>query len=181
MANVRYDPDRFRELVVYIAANFGDDPPLGDVKLNKILHFSDFIAYNRLGHAITGARYKKEKKGPIAVPLKPAREQLEDEDAVEVEHKWWPNLANPQTITHALRAPADLFAPDELEIVDRVMAALRRTTADEVSELSHRRSPGWVLSEMSEDIPYETALIPPGGPSEATMEMARDYARQLPG
>jgi Protein of unknown function (DUF4065) len=169
---------KFRELVVYIAANFGDDPPLGDVKLNKVLHFSDFLAYNRLGHAITGARYKKEKKGPIAAPLKPAREQLVAERAVEVEFKWWPQLRHPQTITRALRQPADVFSDDERRIVALVMDELRSVTADETSELSHRRSPGRVLGAMSEDIPYDTALIPPAGPSDAALEAAREYAAQ---
>jgi hypothetical protein len=175
MANVRYDPEKFRELVVYVAANFGDEPPLGDVKLNKILHFADFLAYNRLGRAITGARYKKEKKGPIAVPLKPARKQLEAEDAVELEYKRWPHLRNPQTITRARRRPADVFSPAEREIVDTVMAALRSATADETSELSHQRSPGWVLGEMHEDIPYDAALIPPDGPSDAALAAAREF------
>jgi hypothetical protein len=49
MSEIRYEPEKFREPVVYIASKFGDDPPLGDVKLNKILYFSDFLAYNLLG------------------------------------------------------------------------------------------------------------------------------------
>jgi hypothetical protein len=177
VSEIRYEPEKFRELVVYVASQFNDDPPLGDVKLNKILYFSDFLAYNRLGRPITGARYKKEEKGPIAVPLIPARDQLIADEAVEVERKRWPNLRHPQTITRALRQPADLFSPGELEIVDSVIAELRRATADETSDLSHKRSPGWALSDMSEEIPYHTALVPPAGPSDAALEAAREYAR----
>jgi hypothetical protein len=178
VSELRYEPEKFRELVVYIASRFGDDPPLGDVKLNKILYFSDFLAYNRLGRPITGARYKKEKNGPIATPLIPAREQLVAEHAVNIETKRWPNLRHPQRITRARRQAADVFSPRELRIVDSVIAELRQATADETSDLSHRRSPGWMLGNLSEDIPYHTALIPPAGPSDAAVEAAREYASQ---
>jgi hypothetical protein len=177
MAEIRYEPEKFRELVVYIASKFDDDPPLGDVKLNKILYFSDFLAYNRLGSAITGARYQKQKLGPIAVPLLNARDQLVADEAVTVEKKRWPELLKAQTITRARREAFALFSPTELEIVDAVIAELKRATADEATDLSHKRSPGWALSDMSEDIPYHTALIPPAGPSDAAVEAAREYAR----
>jgi Antitoxin SocA-like, Panacea domain len=150
---------------------------LGDVKLNKILYFSDFLAYNRLGQPVTGARYQKQKLGPIAVPLLPAREELESEQAVKVETKRWPGLLHPQRITRALRKPQDLFSTEEREIVDSVIEELRPATADETSDLSHQRSPGWALSKMSSDIPYHTALIPPGEPSKDAIEAARLYAR----
>jgi hypothetical protein len=87
VSDVRYDPEKFRELVVYVASKFEDDPPLGDVKLNKILYFSDFLTYNRLGSPITGARYQKQKLGPIAVPLLMAREQLIAQNAVAARAK----------------------------------------------------------------------------------------------
>jgi uncharacterized phage-associated protein len=181
MAEIRYEPEKFRELVVYVAERFGDDPPLGDVKLNKILYFSDFLAYNRLGRPITGARYQKQKLGPIAVPLLPAREQLEEEDAVRVEKKRWPDLLKAQTVTRARRKAKDLFSKEEREIIDSVIEELRPATADEASDLSHERSPGWALSDMRADIPYHTALVPPGGPSKRALEEARKYARSESG
>jgi hypothetical protein len=177
MSEIRYEPEKFRELVVYVAGRFGDDPPLGDVKLNKILYFSDFLAYNRLGRPITGARYQKQKLGPIAVPLLPARDALVEEEAVKVEKKRWPGLLKPQTITRALRKPRDLFTTEEREIIDSVIEELKSATADEASDLSHKRSPGWVLADMSADIPYHTALVPPRGPSKRALEVAREYAR----
>ena len=176
MAEIRYEPEKFRELVVYIADRFGDDPPLGDVKLNKILYFSDFLAYNRLGRPITGARYQKQKLGPIAVPLLPARDALVEQKAVKVEKKRWPGL-KAQTITRALRKPRNLFPAEERVIIDSVIKELRPATADEASDLSHKRSPGWVLADMSADIPYYTALVPPRGPSRPALEIARKYAR----
>jgi Protein of unknown function (DUF4065) len=178
MSEVRYEPEKFRELMIYIASKFEGDDRLGDVKLNKILFFADFLAYNQFGRPITGARYKKQKLGPIAVPLLPARDDLVQEGALKVEKHGVPLPGfKPRTSTRALRTPrAELFSDVELKLVDSVIEELRPATADETSDLSHVRSPGWVLGEMGEDIPYYTALVSYKGPSNEAIQAGREYA-----
>lgn len=60
----KFDESKFKELVLYIATNTSRDPTVGAVELNKILYYSDFIAYKRLGRPITGAAYQKLSEGP---------------------------------------------------------------------------------------------------------------------
>ena len=178
MRDVHYDSERFRELVVYIAEQVGDDPSFGDIKLNKTLYWADFYAYNHLGRPITGARYKKERLGPIATPLVPARRELEAEAAVRVEqHEIGTKTAN---VTVALRpARRDLFTRDELLLVDEIIRLLKPHSGMKVSDLSHRVSVGWNLVEMHEEIPYSTALISTDPPSEATVERGRELAARF--
>ena len=56
-----YDAKKFCELVLYIAKRSEDDPRFCAVKLNKIMYYSDFGAYRRLGQSITGANYQAER------------------------------------------------------------------------------------------------------------------------
>ena len=64
MNNFEFEPDKFRELIVYICKKSEGDPTFGAVKLNKILYYADFAAYRILGKPITGAQYQKLREGP---------------------------------------------------------------------------------------------------------------------
>ena len=56
---IPFNEQKFKELVIYIAGRCESDPYFGAVKLNKLLFFSDFFAYAKLGNPITGAEYMK--------------------------------------------------------------------------------------------------------------------------
>jgi hypothetical protein len=174
---VQYDKAKFRELVVYVAERVGDDARFGDTKFNKVLFHVDFRAYNRLGRAVTGATYQRLDFGPAACRLKPVRRELEHEGAIEVAER--PAGPHRQTITRALR-PADrsLFTADELALVDEVIDELRPLTAKAVSDQSHEH-PGWNLVADRQAIPYSTALISTGPPSDRTLERGRELAARL--
>src|SRR5437660_6974881 len=50
---------RYKELVLYICQKCATDQKFGATKLNKILYFSDFLAYAELGEPITGFEYQR--------------------------------------------------------------------------------------------------------------------------
>ncbi len=175
--NIHMDRRKFKELVVYLASKSEADPLFGDTKLNKLLYFADFLAYQHLGRPITGARYQKLQHGPAPRALLPIREELEREGAVRVEHH---GRALPRTVTVARRdANTDVFTPEELELVDEIIESLAGATAAEISELSHEQSPGWQLAEMHEDIPYESALISTEPPSSEVADRGRELAERF--
>jgi hypothetical protein len=155
---MEFDRDKFRELVVYVSERLAEDPSFGDTKLNKVLYFVDFLGYSHLGHAVTGARYQKERHGPLARPLLPVRQELEQEGAVHVEMR--PAGTRTRRVTTPLRG-ADMshFSMEEVELIDSIIDQLRGHSAVAVSRISHQNSPGWQLAEIGEDIPYATALI----------------------
>ena len=71
-----FDAQKFRELVLYVANKSADDPYIGATKLNKLLFFSDFLAYAVLGRPISGAVYEKQNHWPEPRELVNARQQL---------------------------------------------------------------------------------------------------------
>lgn len=167
-ANVRqqrYNPDigdgsRFRDLVLYISKQYEKDPTFGAIKLNKVLYYADFYAYRVLGHSITGATYQKLPEGPAPRQLLEQRRILVDGGHARL-------VARPyfNGVQHRLFVvpghevdPKNVFADQELTIIDEVIDFFRGKTAREVSDYSHRER-GWVLVDYGEDIPYETAWL----------------------
>jgi len=56
---------KFRELLLYIAAQGEDDPEFGTTRLYKALFYADWNAYIVSGQSITGHQYIKGPYGPM--------------------------------------------------------------------------------------------------------------------
>ncbi len=165
-----FDEAKFRELVLYISEKSAEDPRFGAVKLNKILYYSDFEAYRRLGTPISGATYRKLSEGPAPLEMLPQRQVLIDSGDIAMEHR--PYFAGvQQRVVPQRKAKAALFSPAELAIVDETIAALWHMTAREASDFSHREL-GWLAAAYGEAIPYETAWLSP----EPVPQEAEEYA-----
>ena len=111
-----------------------------------------------LGGPITGATYQRLDRGPAPRELLPVLRSMEDAGDIERFERQFFN--RPQKVIRALRKSdaASVLAPDELDIVDGVLAELRDLNASQVSALSHLDA-GWRLARDREDIPYETVYI----------------------
>lgn len=173
-----YDEQKFKELVLYLAEKSADDPSFGDTKLNKLLFFSDFLAYAVYGRPITGAVYQKLEHGPAPRRLLPARRELvEARDATVVKR----GRAYARTVT-VNRRPADtrLFDPDELDLVDEIVELLRTHDATDVSDFSHQFSAGWKLGKPGDDIPYDSIFLSVGTTlTPYEVERGRELAHQF--
>jgi hypothetical protein len=178
MAEIRYDENKLRELLVLVADRSSEDPGFGATKLNKLLFFCDFYAYAYLGEPITGAEYQKLKDGPAPRRLLPVQNDLEREGAVRVVNR--ERMIYTQKVTVAQRPPdLSVFSPAQLELVEEVLDIFRRYDASTISEVSHRVSAGWNLAGLGEEIPYETALISMDPAPPEAIEMGREVAERL--
>jgi Protein of unknown function (DUF4065) len=143
--------------MLYVAAKCASDSTFGATKLNKILFYSDFIAFANLGEAITGATYQKLPRGPAPKQLLPVLKELEREGEAAIARR--SHLGFTQKRLVPLRDPdVSLFSAPELKLVNEVIEALWGRSATEVSELSHLAR-GWQIVEANEEIPYWTVFI----------------------
>jgi hypothetical protein len=163
---------RFRELVVYASERSVDDPHFGATKLNKILFYSDFRAFERFGEPLTGFAYFALPEGPAPYLMRPVRSELEREGAIWVEEKPVGNYSQTRTIARR-GAFLDLFSLAEIALVDEVIEELRPKTAREVSLESH--GVAWRTRLMEGYIPYEAIFY---SDEEATPQDIAE-ARQL--
>lgn len=149
--------DKFKELILYIAKRSFDDPFYGATKLNKILFFSDFLAFKKFGKSISGQMYRKLDFGPVPTQFQEVRDKLvQDGDAAR--QKTVIAGFEQDRLVHLRDPDLSLFSGEEIAIVDEMIDLLRTKSASEVSEFSHRFI-GWQVARIGEEIPYETVYV----------------------
>ncbi|MGL6043997.1 MAG: type II toxin-antitoxin system antitoxin SocA domain-containing protein, partial [Sandaracinobacteroides sp.] len=80
---IQFDYLKFKDAVHYIAHRCPASK-LGRVKMHKTLYFSDMLSYVASGKPLTGATYRRQPKGPMAVELGRAINELKADGAIEV-------------------------------------------------------------------------------------------------
>jgi hypothetical protein len=168
--------ERLLELSLYVAKKCQFDPKYGATKLNKILFYSDFMAYGQTGKSITGSEYMRLPNGPAPRRLKPIRAQMERKKDAVVQTVTLPNGRRQDRLI-ALREPnIDIFSAAEISLVDDVIEFLRNDTAKEVSDRSHNRI--WRIAADQESIPYEAVFISDSNADEADALKLRELAKE---
>ncbi len=152
---MNYDSIKMRELILYFARNHGDTPPLGRVKMAKLLFYADNETYRETAYPITGAQYRKRPHGPAAAQYEGTFGQMQiDKDAHE------------EVVGKGFRIVADrdadmsLFNDDEKRIMADVLDKYRAWSAQQISDASHREV-GWRVATPDKEIPYEAFLLAP--------------------
>lgn len=168
---------KFAELILYISKKSALDPNFGATKLNKILYFSDFLAYGNWGKAITGVEYQNLKKGPAPRRLIPVRTQLKDAGWLAIQPVQVGNgIVQHRTVN--LREPdLTLFDGREIALVDQVIEQLSGLNATQASELSHL-DVGWKSTREGETIPYNTVFLSDEPLTEAEIRRAHEIMRE---
>jgi hypothetical protein len=146
-----------KELILYIADRLATHPKFGATKLNKILFYSDFATYAKLGKSITGEQYFRLKWGPAPRFLKRVIEEMEKcGDIVCYQRE---TLKGKQDRIAPKRKPDySKFTSQQVSIVERVIELLEDRDAEQVSELSHFFM-GWRIAKDNEIIPYQTVFL----------------------
>lgn len=174
---VQFDRQKLKDVVLYVVSRFDDPRELGNVKLHKILYFSDMCMYAATGVPITGVEYQKQQFGPVARHLTWAIKALEREGRLRVETRDY--FGFPQMW---LKAPAPLSAGAisdlEQSLLDDVIEYVRGRSAREISELSHTAV--WESRKVGETIPYATAFsLAPTVVTDADVAWGVEEARRL--
>jgi hypothetical protein len=171
------DDQKFKELLIFIASRSEGDETYGATKLNKLLFFSDFLAYRRLGQSITNAKYQRLPKGPAPRKLKPVVRELEAaNDIVQVKRDSFGYVQ--ERVIARRDADLNVFSAEEIGVVTEVLQRFRGMNATQISDYSHEFA-GWQLAEDGEDIPYSTVLVSFEEPSAADRQFAESQRESL--
>jgi hypothetical protein len=170
-----FNRGKFEELIVYIARRLPPEAALGRVKLAKLLLHSDFTAYTRLGHSITGATYEKWEHGHLPRELVRSEKDMQAEGRLREEEVDYYGLTL-KHVTSDREPDMAAFTEDEIAIIEGVLRQFGHESATYLSQLSHEDS-GWALANDREEIPYETALIGTKRPPESVFEDFRRLHR----
>ena len=169
-----FDREKFKRLVHYVIWRAGKRDWFGAVKLNKVLWFSDTEAFALTGKPITGARYIREKYGPVPKAIMPVRSELEREGIIRVwrEGKVERAIAN----TGPDMQP---FASSEMAIVNWWIDHIATyETAASISEKSHDYT--WQIAAMGEELPMTATFARRiREPTKDEMRLGKETAAKL--
>lgn len=166
------DENKLAELVLYISARTASDPNFGAVKMEKTLFYSDFLAYATLGKPVTGTAYRRFERGPVSRSLPTVKRRLiQKREAAEVICDIAPGYQS-KKLAAARQANLSAFSPDEVSLVDQVLAAVSSVGSKQVSALSHLEC-GWRAAAENDDIPYESVFVSCEKPTSADADWVR--------
>ncbi len=168
--------DRLRELILYISKKLSNDDHFGQIKLNKVVFFSDFTAFGRLGKTITGLEYQHLDEGPALRAMLPIQGRMKTAKILVIEPRSLYGYTLDRPIS--LRDP-DLkgFSGEEIAIVDAWIDRLRPMTAKQASNLSHNTF-GWRSTKNGETIDPRSVFISWRKPSAADTERGQELAKE---
>jgi hypothetical protein len=161
--------EKFKALVHYVVASAGDPQRLGATRLNKILWFSDTLAYRLTGVPISGETYVKRQRGPVPKHILRTIRELESTGKIHVRER--EHFRYRTRLFVALEEPdTTAFSTQELAIVDAMISEIcGNHTAASISDLSHDEI--WDAANEGEEIPIHTSLV--SQPGEFTEELMR--------
>jgi hypothetical protein len=170
------DEPRFRELLLYVCQKCANDLKFGATKLNKILYFSDFRAYAQFGKPITGFQYQRERNGPVPKHLMRVQAAMIASGELAMQPIRLASGHVQKRLVNLREPNLDVFTASEMSLVDSIIDGLRDSTAEEVSELSHRMA-GWKIADPGEIIPYETVFVSADALTDADIQRAIELAK----
>jgi hypothetical protein len=105
------DEARFRELVLYISEQCAQQLNFGAVKLNKLLFYSDFLAYALLGRPITGLEYQRYNNGPVPREMQRIRQGMQERGEIRIDIIPLPDGRQQHRVVGLRESHTDVFSP----------------------------------------------------------------------
>ena len=169
--------ERLGELILHIAQECAQDATFGSIKLNKILWFSDFMAYGKFKTPITGVAYFKLPNGPAPRHLVGVRDRLVNNRDAAISRESTV-LGHERIRLVPLRDPdLSMFNGSQIALVNSVIKLLWDKSAEEISELSHGKA--WTVAGDKEDIPYEAIFLSNKKPTSEDVLRTRELAQEF--
>ena len=134
--------------------NYNNKQELGNVKLNKILWFSDLEKCKNEAYTITGETYIKQNYGPVAKHLPSILRELEKIDkAITIERETPDSML---LYTPVKKADTNLFKND-IKYIDETIEKLRHMKSKDISKLTHTKL--WESLNIGEVMPVDVEAL----------------------
>lgn len=157
-SDYKFDPEKLRNLLLFILEKCGGKPNLGETVIYKLLYFIDFEAAELLGHPITGMPYVRLQYGPVprkkeydhVLKIMIERDELKfiSHDYYGHRQKRYVNLCEPNS---------KIFSRIEEEIINRNLMQLSNMKAAEIAHYVHGDIP-WKKTTDGDVIDYNLAF-----------------------
>ncbi|SEO00920.1 Protein of unknown function [bacterium A37T11] len=130
---------RISNAIAYFDEHIGD---LYKTKLNKLLFYMDFLAYQKHGRSISGLPYRAIPFGPVPAEYGRLYVRLQDDGKISVEEKYRKDDSCSEIYHADVPFDGDEFSEGELQVLQSVAKLFNGKSTGEVKDLSHEE-PAW--------------------------------------
>lgn len=151
---IKFDPQKLRNVILYILEKCAGKPNVGETVLYKLLYFIDFDNFEINGQSISGLSYIHLQYGPVPVAslYLPVIEEMKLKQELKIIISDYFGLRMKRYI-NLISHDIDSLSSKEARVIDNVIASLSDMSASQIEEYSHGDAP-WCLTDEKELIPY---------------------------
>lgn len=150
---VEKNPDKFKQVVLYVLNKVGEKPNVGKTVLHKLLYFIDFDYYEKFEESLMGGTYIKNYHGPTSVELDPLIKEMREQGEIEAVTSQHFRYSQKKHLAQT-RPALDILSEREINHIDEVLARLADKNAAELKQHSHEDMP-WKSAKHKEPLSYE--------------------------
>jgi len=159
---IEFQPEKFKQLLLYILEKCGSKPNVGETVLYKLLYFCDFNFFELYEKPLTGMKYKKMQYGPVPEQSSFASviKEMRDKGVIERVTRKYINNTIQTRYVNFLSADLSIFGVDTdkvIKVADAVIGNLSSMSARQIEDHSHADYP-WQSSKFDEEIDYSTVF-----------------------
>lgn len=143
--------ERLKNIILYIMEHFND---VFCTKMNKLLFYVDFLAYCRLGRAITGLSYRALEYGPVPDRWDRVYSQFDD---ITLEPRAYGEKEG-YVLVSSVQSQMDMFPDEEKDILDEVCARFANCSSSDMTRISHSERAWLDNIEGYKRIPFASAF-----------------------
>jgi uncharacterized phage-associated protein len=153
-SDIRFDPGKLQELILWIAAQA---PDIGLTKLEKLLYLCDFIAAEKTGKSITGEMYRHFDRGPVPKDIMPILAEMYGKSLDREEKPLKNKPGKFIKLKPRRRCDASKFTAPQKQIINEVIEHFGELNAKQLVDYVHGDLT-YKATKRNEDIPYSLAL-----------------------
>jgi len=127
--------EKFTEMVVY----FSDKLSPFKTKMNKLLFYADFLMFKQSCYSISGVRYKAIDMGPVPNNFQSIFEYMVNKNDIDIHTTEFKQGYTGEQFKAKIdrKFNAELFAKNELEVLEKVATVFKETSTNDIIERSH--------------------------------------------
>jgi uncharacterized phage-associated protein len=149
------DREKLEQVILFFLERINNNT-LGRTKLMKLLYYVDFDHYQKTGHSITNAKYRKLPHGPVPDKAEKVIDAMIKRKALKAVETSIGNFVQQRLLTNTASFDASRLQGDEMETLMMVARKWEHATAQEIAAATHREAP-WGTTEDGKAIDYELA------------------------
>lgn len=162
-ADVKFYPEKFRQLLLYILKKCGSKPNVGETVLYKLLYFCDFDFFEVHEKPLSGMPYKRLQYGPVPnqTTYNPIIQKLIEEGKIQRVLRPYAGETIQTKYVAFVDPDISVFSPNETETIDKVISRLSDMSARQIEAHVHNDYP-WQTHKDGEIIDYGSVFYREG-------------------